>query len=1079
MTLIWYRCGFSYVDRKSVCVSGGHGRNQLRANPIIFLFVVSLFLAAPGIAQSPNGTINGIVLDPSGSVIVGAEITIVNDATGVKYSGKTNNEGIYVVPNLPPGSYRLQVSRIGFKTLIKPDIVLNVQDALAINFTLPIGAASETVTVVGGAPLVNTQSASVSTVIDRQFVEDLPLNGRSFNTLLQLTPGVVIAPSNGNSPGQFSIAGQRTTSNYFSVDGVSANFGVGLSLSANGTGSGQAFSVLGGTSSLVSVEALQEFRVETSSFAPEFGHAPGGQVILTTRSGTNDFHGGIYEYFRNDVMDANDWFADQASIPKAAERHNDFGGYLGGPIFKDKTFFFFSYEGARLRLPQTEITEVPSEFARMTASSQLAPYLNAYPQPNDQTITPGVFTSQFIGSFSNSANLNATSIRIDHRINGRFSLFGRYNYAPSEAVGRPEGGTASSAVLSNLSPTKTNTQTFTVGSDMLLSDKISNAVRANYSTQTASLINGLDSFGGAVPLNASLLLGALPSTKNLGAFLTFDTGLYVLGPTVTNRTAQADVLDDLNVNLGTHQLKFGGDYWAIYLDRKPFNFEATYISPSVESLLTSGTALILQTSAEVPARLRSDRVSLYGQDTWKVSPRLTLTYGLRWEVNPAPVALGRTTLAAWSNVTNPAELALAPSGTPIWRTTYDNFAPRVGLAYQLNGTGDFVVRAGWGLFYDSGADSVGALAQEFPNTVTKSIFNVSLPVGDLTPDLPVISVQPPFPISTAGYSPNLKMPRSYQWNVAIEKSFGAHQVVSATYVGQAGRNLLRQEALFQPNPNFLGDFFLTTNDARSNYNGLQVQYRRPVVSGLQALLNYTWSHSLDNSSNDVVAGLSNTVISAANDYASSDFDVRQSFSGALSYAIPTGAKSGALGFLTKGWSIDSVIVARTGFPLNAVLTSTSPGGPFGFVFSRPDLVSGQPLFLHGSQCASVFQGLGVLALGQGCPGGKGLNPSAFSTPSSVRQGTEGRNDIPGFGLTQIDLSVGRKFPISERVNLLFRADAFNIFNHPNFTNPIANVDTGPPTFLSQQMLNQGLGGLNPLFQEGGPRSLQLSLKLSF
>ena len=244
----------------------------MRANPIIFLFVVSLFFVAPGIAQSPNGTINGIVLDPSGSVIVGAEITIVNDATGVKYSGKTNNEGIYVVPNLAPGSYRLQVSRIGFKTLIKPDIVLNVQDALAINFTLPIGAASETVTVVGGAPLVNTQSASVSTVIDRQFVEDLPLNGRSFNTLLQLTPGVVIAPSNENSPGQFSIAGQRTTSNYFSVDGVSANFGVGLSLSANGTGAGQAFSVLGGTSSLVSVEALQEFRVETSSFAPEFGH---------------------------------------------------------------------------------------------------------------------------------------------------------------------------------------------------------------------------------------------------------------------------------------------------------------------------------------------------------------------------------------------------------------------------------------------------------------------------------------------------------------------------------------------------------------------------------------------------------------------------------------------------------------------------------------------------------------------------------------------------------------------------------------------------------------------------------------
>ncbi len=1051
----------------------------MRLSQILSLLAVGLLFVAPILAQSPNGTISGLVLDPSGAVIAGAEIIVLNDATGVRYATKTNGEGIYVIPNLPPGSYRLQVSKIGFKTLIKPDIILNVQDALAINFTLPVGATSETVTVAGGAPLVNLQTASVSTVIDRQFVENLPLNGRSFNTLLQLTPGVVIAPSNGNNPGQFSIAGQRTTSNYFSVDGVSANFGVGLSLSGNGTGAGQAFSVLGGTSSLVSVEALQEFRIETSSFAPEFGHAPGGQVILTTRSGTNNFHAGIYEYFRNDLMDANDWFADQARIPKAAERHNDFGGYLGGPIVKDKTFFFFSYEGARLRLPQTEVTEVPSEFARTTASSQLVPYLNAYPLPTDRTITPGDFTSQFTGSFSNSANLNATSLRIDHKINGRFSLFGRYNYAPSETVDRPQGGRASSAVLSNLSPTKTNTQTLTLGSDMLLSSRIANAVRGNYSTQTASLVNELDSFGGATPLNAGLLLGSLPSATNLGAFLTFDTGLYVLGPTVTNKTTQVDLVDDLTVNLGTHQLKFGGDYRAIHLHREPLNNEATYISLSVQSLLATGAAFILQTSAQVPARLRSDSASLYGQDMWKLTPRLTLTYGLRWELNPAPSAVGRTTLAAWTNVNDPSKLALAPPGTPLWATSYGNFAPRVGLAYQLTGNGDLVFRAAWGLFYDTGAASVGTLAQEFPNTITKSTFNVALPVQDLSPDLPVSSLQPPFPISTAGYSPNLKMPRSYQWNVAVEKSFGGRQVISATYTGQAGRNLLRQEALFQPNPDFLGDFFLTTNDARSNYNALQLQFRRPVSRGLQALLNYTWSHSLDNSSNDVVAGLSNTVISAANDYASSDFDVRHSFSGALSYAIPTAARSGAIAALTKDWSLDAVIVARSGFPLNAVLTSTSPGGPFGFVLSRPDRVPGQPVYLSGPQCASIFQGLGVLGQGQTCPGGKGLNPAAFSTPSTVRQGTEGRNDVPGFGLTQVDLSVGRRFAITDRINLQFRADAFNIFNHRNFSNPVANVGIGPTSFLSQNMLNHGLGGLNPLFQEGGPRSLQLSLKLSF
>src|SRR6202161_3804578 len=312
----WYISIPSSVDRRNTKQFVHRGRSRMRVRKIgFFAMWITLF---PGciLAQSPNGIINGLVIDPSGSVIAGAEIRVVNDATSVQYTGKTNGEGIYVVTNLPPGSYRLQVSKIGFKTLIKPDIILNVQDSLAINFTLPVGAVSEIVTVTGGAPLMNTVSGSVSTVIDRNFVQSLPLNGRSFNTLLQLTPGVVIAPvpPNGSSPGQFSIAGQRTDANNFTVDGVSANFGVSSTLSPGGSGTGtaQAFSALGGTSSLVSVEALQEFRIETSSFAPEFGRSPGGQVMLTTRSGTNDFHGAVYEYFRNNVLAANDWFANAA-----------------------------------------------------------------------------------------------------------------------------------------------------------------------------------------------------------------------------------------------------------------------------------------------------------------------------------------------------------------------------------------------------------------------------------------------------------------------------------------------------------------------------------------------------------------------------------------------------------------------------------------------------------------------------------------------------------------------------------------------------------------------------------------------
>ena len=369
------------------------------------------------LAQSPDGNINGLVSDPSSAAVVGAEVVAVNDVTGVQYTTKTNNDGIYILPNLPPGPYRLQVSKIGFKTIIKPDIVLNVQDALSINFSLPVGAFHEVVTIQGGAPLVNTESATVSTVIDRNFVESLPLNGRSFNTLLQLTPGVVIAPANNlQTPGQFSISGQRTDANMLNIDGVSANFGVGAGTgqSQSGTGTAQAFSAIGGTSSLVSVDALQEFRVETSSFAPELGRSSGGQIVLSTRSGTNEFHGGAFDYFRNTVMDANDWFASQAGQPRAAEHHNDFGGFLGGPILTGRTFFFLSYEGARLDLPQTQVIQVPSGYARSIAPSQVAPFLDAYPQPDDPRITPGIYTATFTGNYSNRATLDAASIRLDH-----------------------------------------------------------------------------------------------------------------------------------------------------------------------------------------------------------------------------------------------------------------------------------------------------------------------------------------------------------------------------------------------------------------------------------------------------------------------------------------------------------------------------------------------------------------------------------------------------------------------------------------------------------------------------------------
>jgi hypothetical protein len=311
---------------------------------VILAGMFAVVLCASLFAQSPTGSIGGIVFDQDAKTVPGAEIIVVNDLTRVQYETKTNDLGIYAVPNLPPGPYRVQASKVGFKTLIKPDIVLNVQESISINFTLPVGATSITVTVEGGAPMINTTDASVGTVVDRQFAENLPLNGRSFQALIELVPGVVQTASTSSDGGQFSVNGQRSASNYWMVDGVSANIGIGVSIGGSaGNGLGGtlgSFSVMGGTNSLVSVDAMQEFRIQTSSYAPEFGRTPGAQISIVTRSGANQFHGAAFDYLRNDSLDANNWFADSAGLSKPRERQNDFGGIFGGPILKGTTSLF-------------------------------------------------------------------------------------------------------------------------------------------------------------------------------------------------------------------------------------------------------------------------------------------------------------------------------------------------------------------------------------------------------------------------------------------------------------------------------------------------------------------------------------------------------------------------------------------------------------------------------------------------------------------------------------------------------------------------------------------------------------------
>ena len=1050
--------------------------------PFRFLFLI-IFVATAAIAQSPFGTISGLVLDPSGRAIAGADIQIVNDATGVRYSGATNGEGIYAISTLPPGPYRLQVSKAGFKTLIKPDITLNVQDALAINFTLPVGALSETVTVEGGAALVNTESAAVSTVVDRHFAENLPMNGRSFQTLIQLTPGVVLTTYDNHDNGQFSVNGQRAASNYWTVDGVSANVGIGTNLFSAGNGIGGAvptFSVLGGTNSLVSVDAMQEFRIQTSTYAPEFGRTPGGQVSIVTRSGVNQFHGTAFDYLRNDVFDANDWFADRNGLPKPQERQNDFGGVLGGPIIRDRTFFFFSYEGLRLRLPQVAEQNVPDLASRQNAVPAMQPFVDAYPLPTPGAPdNPNTGIAQFDASYSNRATLDAYSLRLDHRWRQKASLFARYNYSPSRSVAR---GTASGN-LSTVVPAKIMTQTATAGGTWFISPTMFDDLRFNYSRTVSSSFAYLDAFGGATPLSSLPFPNSFSSQNGVlfAYIIPIHAGIRV-GPQGDNVQKQINLVDTLSIQKGTHSLKAGGDFRRL----SPFfgtpDYEQEPLFLSVPKASSGNPFLTLVYSGRSGALLLHN-VGLYLQDTWRARRRLTLTYGVRWDLDVAPSSSVALPAVTGFNLSDLSHLALAPSGTPPYQTTYGNFAPRVGVAYQLVPSQNWqtVIRGGFGAFYDLATSEVGNAVQfgVYPFGATNDLFGTSFPLSPAASQPPPVTSASLSSSTLLSFDPNLKLPYTWQWNMALEQGLGAQQTIAASYVGSVGRRLLQTADVVSPNAN-LAEVQLVTNAATSNYNALQVQYQRRLSRNLQALASYAWSHSIDtasagslygNQANDLVPG-----IDPNENRGPSDFDIRHAFSAAITYAVPALSQSVVAQAVLGGWSVQNVIQARSAPPVNVYdfnFTGLASGATTAV---RPDVVPGHPFYLYGPQF----------------PGGKAINVNAFVDPpldangNPLRQGNFARNALRGFGAAQWDFAVHRQFPIHERLKLQFRAELFNVLNHPNFAPPVSDLSDQSEFGQSVQTLghflagsNVGSGGFSPLYQIGGSRSIQFAMKLAF
>jgi TonB dependent receptor len=485
----------------------------------------------------------------------------------------------------------------------------------------------------------------------------------------------------------------------------------------------------------------------------------------------------------------------------------------------------------------------------------------------------------------------------------------------------------------------------------------------------------------------------------------------------------------------------------------------------------SGAASFVQPAAFQPNALRSQNFSLYGQDTWSVTHRLTATYGLRWDVNP-PLRGKDSTNDPFTVVglDNPATITLAPRGTLLYDTTYGNVAPRLGLAYQLGErpNWDTVLRGGVGVFYDLGQGSLGGVTSYFPYAATKIIQPSPTPYPLSSQDAapPAFSVNPPVNTIVVA-DPHLKLPRSYQWNVALEQSLGSRQSLSATYLGAVGRDLLRVTQLFNPNPNFQA-VSLTDNSATSDYHALQLKFQRRLSRGFQAVASYTWSHSVDDASTDAFATYLNTPgrSGATSDRGDSDFDIRHAFTAGVTYVLPSPASNRRVHPFVSGWSLDALVFGRSAPPVDVVGAINFTAGTAQRY--RPDVVTGVPVEVYGDQY----------------PGGKIFNPAAFVTASAGQQGNLGRNVLRGFGASQADLAVQRQFHLTEKVALRFRVECFNLFDQTNLGSPV--FDLSSPLFgRSTQTLANSLGsggangGYSPLYQIGGPRSTQLALRLDF
>jgi outer membrane receptor protein involved in Fe transport len=1016
-------------------------------------------------AQSTNATVTGRVTDPSKAVIADAKVTLISIATNLRYEGTTNATGTYYVTNLPARTYRMEVEKPGFKTVIKPDIVLHVQDVLELNFEMAVGSVAESITVEGGAPAIQLATSSVSAVVNSTTVLELPLNGRSWTDLAMLQPGVnaiqtQVAFAAGDARGnkgfgaQLTISGGRPQQNNYRLDGVSLN----------DYGNGGPGSVLGGN---LGVDAIQEFSVLTSNYSAEYGKTSGGVVNAITRSGTNQFHGSVYEFLRNSALDARNFF-DQGSIPPF--KRNQFGVSAGGPIQKGRTFFFADYEGIRQSLGLTQVETVPSPAARIgnlstgtvTVDPSAQKYLGFFPLPNGPLLAPG---DTGIYSFASQqvVNENFFTTRVDHKFSDKDSLFGTYLYDNTPFT--------SADTLNNvLLGSKTNRQLLVLEESHIFSPRMLNSFRFGINkadvdnNSTVSAIN---------PLAADVSLAAIPghaaSEVAVSGLSDFTGGLGGAG-TSFYRWTTFQAYDDAFFTRGLHSLKFGV---AVEREHSNFNFPIDNGHFNFGTLSDFLTNLPQRFEGRLPGvdsrrHVRQTLLGLYIQDDWRARPNLTLNLGLRYEMATVPTETNNY-ITNLINITD----AQPHLGNPYFlNPTLHNFEPKVGFAWDPFRKGKTAVRGGFGMF------DVLPLPYLFQLLIRDGTpYNVDGSTSQLPPGSFFAGAAPllgPSSLRTIYVEHHPHRDYVMQWNFDIQHEFTRDLSVRVGYVGSRGVHqpfcaddidmvlpTLTSAGYLWPspigsgttlNPNF-GDIRGLMWDGNSYYHALEVGVQQRMRHGLQVQGSFTWGKSIDNNSSSVGGGaFSNSIVSLLwfnlkQSRGVSDFNVGRTLSINWTWQVPDfKSVSGPAAWALHGWQLGGVFQANDGVPFTA--TFGTDADPLGINSSDPwdfpnrltgpgcgTLVNpGNPNNYIKTQCFAIPTAPSAAFYAANCDPRFGTPPQCFNL-----LGNAGRNILVGPGLTNLDFSVIKNNPIkriSENFNVQFRAEVFNILNHANFSVPV-------------------------------------------